>query len=808
MSHLAHDLRLALRALASRWRFSLLVIATMAVGIGSTVGVWAYLAYFVRPTLDAPDPARLVWLNNPAPEDRWRRFTLADWRELEPVSRELFTEAAASRIYSASLQGESTTLHVFGTAVSGEYFELLGARPALGRLLAPEDDRLEAEPVLILSNLTWRRDFGGDPGVIGRTVRVDGRHTYTIVGVTEAGFQGTGFWAAVHTPLAHAGPLLSRTRPLDEQEIGILARLRPELSIDEARSRLLSAAAALDETHPLAAPRGPRLDPVERFDEALAEEPIYQAARVLMVAVVLLLLLACANVASLMLAQGIARRQETAVHAAVGAGRFRVMRRCLLESLLLSGTGGLLGLLFVPPILRLFEHYLRMDIPISMGDWGAGTRLIVKGGELSLFVAGVSMLTGLLSGLAPLLQTMRLDLVASLKGDATLGGKRRWQARDVLVVVQVALSIVLLVGAALLGRTLSRLQHSPLGFDEEGLFLATVYLPKERLDDENDGTRLLHELSERLALLPGVESASLAQLVPLGVQDEMRIEVHGKRLTVLSNAVGRDYFTTLGIPLLGGRTFEDRDDHQAPRVAVLNRTAAEALFPGRTAIGQTLVLHSRSWEESGDRVEIVGVVADSVSEPPWRPTTSMAFLPFDQYPSPRPTFVLRGRGPVERRLRDLLRTDYPDLAVVNLAPFEEQRKRSLANQRMNADMSGGLALLGLLLSGFGIFSVMSYTVCQRTRDIGIRMALGAERAAVRRWVLGEAMRRVGLGLLAGIAGAWAQTRFLESLLVGVEGRDPWTLGAVPILFALCALLAAWLPARRATRVEPIRALRQ
>ncbi len=779
----------------------------MAVGIGTTVGVWAYLAYFVRPTLDAPEPSRLFWVENPAPDDRWRQFDIADWRDLEPARREVFASAAASRIFSASLQSEKVTLHVFGTTVSGDYFELLGARPALGRLLEPRDDRLDAPPVLVLSNLTWRRYFGGDPGIIGRTVRMDGRHPYTVVGVTERGFQGTGYWAAVHTPLAHAGPLLSRTEPLEEQPVNILARLRPGLTAEEARSRLASAAAGLDETRPLAAPREVRLGPVERFDESFAEEPIYRAAWVLMAAVALLLLLACANVASLMLAQGIARRRETAMHSALGAGRGRVMRRFLLESVALSGTGGLLGLAFVPPILRLIEHYLRMDVPVGMGDWGAGTRLIVDEREMALVVAGVSVFTGFIFGLAPFFQTMRLDLVASLKG-ADCSGGRRWRAKDFLVVAQVALSVVLLVGAALLGRTLFRLSDSPLGFDDEGLFLATVYLPKERLNVENHGARLLQELNERLSELPGVESSSLAQVVPLGAQFETRVEVDGSRHTALYDAVGHEYFDTLRIPSFAGRSFDARDHADTPKVAILNRTAADELFPGRTAIGQSLNLHSRSTEEPGERVEVVGVVADSVTRPPSLPMTSMVYLPFEQHPSARPTFVIRAKGSIERRLRDLLRAEYPDLAVVSLAPFEEQRRRAFATQRMNADMSGGIAFCGMLLAGFGIFSVMSYVVSERTREIGIRMALGAEIEDVRRWVLMEAMRRLALGLLLGMAGAWAQARFLESLLVGVDARDPWTLFAVPVLLAVCALVAAWLPARRATRVQPIQALRQ
>jgi predicted permease len=376
------------------------------------------------------------------------------------------------------------------------------------------------------------------------------------------------------------------------------------------------------------------------------------------------------------------------------------------------------------------------------------------------------------------------------------------------VVVQVALSVVLLLSAALLGRSLLRFSETPLGFEEEGLYLATVYIPKERLNDANDGARLLRALTERIAALPGIQGASLAQSVPLSLQQETRFDIEGRRATALSNAVGSDYFHTLRIPLASGRVFDDRDDSEAPRVAVLNRTAAADLFPGGTAIGRILTLDSGSRNEPGERVEIVGVVADSLNEPPWRPMAPMVYVPFAQSPSPRPTLLLRAKEPIERRVGDLLRSDYPDLALVSFAPFEEQRDRALATQRMNADMSSGLALLGLLLSAFGIFSVMSYLVSQRTREIGIRMALGAEVRDVRRWVLIETVRRVALGLALGVAGAWAQARFLTSLLVGVEARDPWMFGAVPALLAACALLAAWIPARRATRVEPIQALRQ
>jgi len=808
MSGLLQDLKLALRALLLRWRFSLLVIATMAIGIGTTVGVWAYLAYFVRPTLDAPDPARLVWLRNPSPDDAFRQFDFADFRQLQSAGREAFVESAALRVYNASLQSGETTLHVFGSAASGAYFDLLGARPALGRLFGPADDRPDAEPVLVLSNLTWRRHFGADPAVIGRSVNLDGRHRYTIVGVTEPGFQGTGIWTSVYSPLAHAGPLLSRTEGLDTQGVTILARLQPGLSIDDARARIDSVVAGLEASRPIAPAREARLVPVRVFDDSIAEDPVYQAARVLMVAVILLLLLACANVASLMLALGVARRQETAVFAALGAGRVRVARRFLLESVLLSAAGGLAGLAFVRPILRLIEHYLRMEIPISMGEWAAGTHLVVNEGEIAWFVTGISVLTGVLFGLAPTLQALRFDLASALKGATPAAGRRRLQARDLLVIVQVALSVMLLAGAALLGRTLLSMERRPLGFDARDLFVATVYLPKERLNEPQDGPRLLEELRERMATLPGVEGASLVRQVPLGFQAELGVAVDESRFTVRTNSVDHQYFETLGVPLVSGRSVQQRDDTTAPRVVVINRTAAEQLFPGRAAIGETITVHRDSWDRPGEEVQVVGVVEDSVSEPPWLPISPMVYFPFRQEPSARSTIMLRARGPIERQLRDLLRADYPDLAVLSLVPFEEQMGRALANQRMNADLSGGLGLLALLLASFGIFSVMSYTITQRSREIGIRMALGAERSDVRRWVIVETMRRVSFGLLIGLAGAWALGRLLAGLLVGVSARDPWSLAAVPLVLTLCALLAAWLPARRATQIEPMKALRR
>jgi putative ABC transport system permease protein len=805
MSGLARDVRLALRGLRARWRLSLLVTSTMAVTIGATVSGWAYLSYFLRPTLDAPEPERLAWLRNPAPDDPYRRFSIADWSDLAAARRELFVEGAATRFYGASLQTEAATIHVYGMAASGEYFELLGARPSLGRLFGPEDDRPSAPPVLVLDHLTWRRHFGSDPGIVGRTVTLDGRHPCTVIGVTEPDFQGAGVWAGVYTPIAHAGPLLSGNVRLEDEGVDILVRLRPGLALPRATQRLASAVAGIEEARPLAVPREARLQSVERFDTAFSAEPIYLAARVLMASVLLLLLLGCANVASLLLAQGVARRRETALHEALGASRLLLSRRFLLESVLLSGAGGVAGLFFVPPLLRLIEHYLRMELPVSMGDFSAGSHLIVDEGELSLVVAAVSVGTGLLFGLAPAIQTRRLDLVSALKGSAAFTGRGTFRGLDLLVVTQVALSVALLSGAVSLGQTLQGFETAPLGFDDRGLLLASIYVPKERLRDPADGPRLMRELASHVTSLAGVESGSLVRQVPLSIQSELRVEIEGERATVRSNAVDSNYLETLGIPLVAGRFFDERDDADAPAVAVLNRAAATRLFSSRSAVGESLTLPSESGP--GERVEVVGVVADVLDEPAWRPRAPMVFFPFRQRPSPRATMVLRSAGPVERELRALLRSEYPDLAVLSLVPFEEQKKHALADQRMNADLSGGIGVIALFLSTFGVFSVMSYLVSQREREIGIRMAVGAEHADVRRFVLGGALRRAAIGIAIGVAGAWAQARVLENLLPGVDARNVWPLVAPAAALALTAVLAAWIPARRAASLEPLKALR-
>jgi predicted permease len=800
-SALGGDLRYALLASRSRPWFTVMVVATMAVGIGTTVGAFAFLSYFTRPTLDAPAEERVAWIHAVTGEGSAPGTSCDDFRDLEAGARDVAESTAGWRFFASSLQGPASTRMAWGHAVSGGYFGMFGARPHLGRLIGPADDRPGAEPVVVLSHLTWTGQFAADPNVVGRSVLLNGKLRFTVVGVAQKGFQGEGIWTGIYVPIATAGSLVAGDR-----EVLALVRLSPGITLEQADARLAGLARTLDEARPLGeGVRQLRLVPVTAFDPSWSGDPLYAAARVLMVAVSLLLLLACANIANLQLARGAARRRDLAVHAALGAGRFRLASRLGLESLLLSFAGGAFGLLLARGLTGLIEQYLRREIPISMGDWAAGTTLTLDESEIALFFAAASMVSGLLFGVAPVLQTVRTDLVAALKGGAATG-RAGWRARNALLVIQVALSIVLLVGASLLVRTLQAARAVDVGFDDRGLVLATVFAPRERLG--GDGARPQSELLAAVRELPGVESASLVQRVPLTLgTGRSKVAIGGARSEINTNVVGEGFFETLGVRLVEGRGFMSTDTAGAPHVAVVNRAAAERFWSGRSPLGQRLAVHERGFGQPGDAHVVVGVVEDSRYEPAAPAIQPLAYLPFSQHPRTRMTFIVRTRAPIGGPFHDLLRTRYPDLAVVGVVPFAQQRQRSLANQEMNAELSAGVALLGVLFAVVGVFGVVSYTVAQRTREIGLRMAIGAGRRDVRLWALKMAARPVGWGVAIGLPAAFGLGVLLESQLVGVGSRDPVTFVAVPVVLTGVALLAAWLPARRATLIEPATALR-
>ncbi len=805
------DLRLAVRSLVKRPGFSLIVILTMALGIGANVAVFSYLSYWIWPTVDAPNPHELVRLATSFQGDYTSTSSYPDWLEVQRESR-VFDQLAAFRLFGSSVKSREKTLHAWGHAVSGDYFALFGARPEVGRLIQPTDDREDAEGVVVLNHLFWTRHFGADPSVIGRTVYLDGRLPHTIIGVARQGFQGQGIGTEIYIPLATAGAVVPGLDNRKNRLVQSIGRLSPDVTIEQARASLDPLASALDELYPEEDARQFNLTPISEPVVDIAEDPFVFSTKVLMAAVALLLLLACANVANLLLARSETRRREMGILSALGAGRGRLSGRLLIESLLLSLTGGLLGLLIGSWAIGIIEYYLLQTVPVGMGSWGQSTSLIVNEQIMILFALGVSLVTGLFFGLAPVTQVLRTDLVTALKSNgSSSGGKRFFEMRKLLVVAQVTLSVVLLLGAVLLVRTLLEVRGQDFGFETRNLMLATVHMPSDRSADEADGVAAYQDILEHTRTMPGVEAASLVQIIPLsGFSRKTDVELPHltEALAINYNVIGSNYFETMNIPLLQGRGFEDRDRDDSPRVVVVNQSAAKHLWEDRNPIGQQIAIRQGRGANQAVSYEVVGVAADSRYERIVDPIRPQLYLTFQQQYRSRLTFVVRASSPIAAELRDELFRRYPDLAVIDLVPFSEQARRSFTDQRMNADIATSFGFLGLLLAATGIFSVMSYTVSRRRREFGIRMALGGTALDMSRRVLREAGHLIAAGVVIGLVSAWAMSKILAGVLYGVSTHDPVTFIAVPAVLAIIGLVAAWLPARRAAQVDPITALRE
>jgi putative ABC transport system permease protein len=815
MTEILRETRRAALGLAREPGLTATVVLTLALGIGANTALFAYLCVFLWPTLDAPHPEALFRVQDAGDQISWGRVSYDDFADYRAGSDELFDGLAAHRGYGASLRRGDETLFAWGSLVSADYFGLFGKAPLHGRWIGPEDGRPGAPRVVVLGYPFWRRHFGADPAAVGETVHLEGELPYTIVGVAPRGFQGPGLPMAVYTPLAHWPDL---ARGLDERAVGtvdVLGRLAAGASRESAAAALKAVAAGIDEVAPRETARELRLVPLAG-PEAAWDDPMTGRAKVLMAVVGLFLLLAAVNVANLLLARGVARRRDLAVRAALGAGRWRLVRRIVLESLLLAGAGGALGVglgylgtLALEPLMRI--------VPVGFGAWGEGATVIAFDGRMALFAFAAALVATLVFGAAPVVEVLRRDLVAPLKSDAAGGvGGGRSGPRRALVVLQVALAVALLLGAGLLVRSLWSLGRVDLGFDPENLFLASVYVPDEGADFASTGGRY-RELAERARSLPGVAGAGLTARPPLfgGSFGEPLLVPDrpgdGEPVDLHTNLVSPGYFETLGVPLVDGRDFTDRDREGAPNAVVVNETAAERLWPGRSPLGREVVIAgSGRAEERGQRFQVVGVVADHRYGGPTVETGSLVYFPVAQRPRARLTVMLRSERPAAwlgASFRSLLEVDFPDLALIELAPLGDQLRRSLFEERLNTRVATAVGLLALLLAGLGLASLMAFQVARRRREIAVRMAVGAAPADAVALVLRHTGVLVGLGLALGLAAAAGLARLLQSMLYGIAPYDPLTAAGVLAALAATALAATWLPARRAARVDPAATLK-
>ena len=816
MRNLLKDLRYGARALARRPGFALVAVLTLALGIGANTSIFSGVnAILLRPLPGVSDPEGLARVY---PTDAGGRLSgtvsYADFREYAAAAKS-FESLAAFGGAGLTLRGEGGGRgeHVAAQLVSGNYYTTLGVRAERGRLFdAPEDEGGAPGAVVVLGHRFWVRRFGADPSVVGRQIVLNER-AFTVVGVAPKEFQGTSLpkSPALWVPVRAAAAAGIRAAELSNEKsnwLQLFGRVRAGAGHEQARAELEAMLARRAESYPEEFRAGLRMElaPARGFNIAPRKRGTVSAlAGVALGVVGLVLLIACANIANLMLARGVERRKEIAVRLALGASRWRVVRQLLAESLLLSLAGGAAASLLTLWTSDLLAQLVRMLPEDTSGlDFTPDARVFG-------FAFGLSLLTGVAFGLAPALQSSRPDLLPALKDERAPGGRRRrLSLRGAFVVAQVAGSLVLLVGAGLFLRSLREAATVETGFETKAVLLSHLYLDPSRYGEAR-GREFYRQAVERAAALPGVRSAALASSVPLGGG--------GMRATLLIEGaepqpyagvevdrayVGARYFETMGVTLLRGRGFVEADAQGAPPVAVINETVARRAFGERDPVG----LHVRA-DSAGPPVEIVGVVADSKYRSLGEERVPFLYLPLAQGYSPAATLLVRTEGDpaaVAGAVRGAVESLDAE-ALAGQATMGEHLAAALVPSQAAAGLFGVFGLLALALAACGVYGVTAYAVSRRTHEIGVRMALGARAPDVLRLVLLEGMWPVAVGLAAGLLLALAATRVVQGALYGVSATDPATFAGVTLLLAGAALLACLLPARRATKVDPMVALR-
>ncbi|HZF67612.1 MAG TPA: ABC transporter permease, partial [Gemmatirosa sp.] len=834
----AQDLRIAARGLRRAPALVVTVVLSLALGIGANAAIFSLFDQLLLRPLPVPRPEQLVKLVTAGyrPADSFACGTVGECDEAfsYPMVRDLerartgLAGVAAHTPIDVNVAHAGRTEHGRGALVSGAYFPVLALRPALGRLLGPADDRtLGAHPVVVLSHGYWRSRLGGDPGVLNRTLVVNGV-PLTIVGVAPRGFEGTtlGVRPTVFVPLAMAGPVAKGRAGMDGFDTSrriywlyLFGRLQPGVTVERARATLNAAYRSVVRNVELPLTTGATAVELARFARAdLALEPASRgqsalAGRVRTPLVLLfgvagvVLLIACANVASLLLARGAARSMEVAVRVSLGAGRGRVVAQLLTEALALAALGGAAGLLVAHGTLAAATSILPPD---AAGAFEPGLRWPVVG-----FAAAVTTATGIVFGLLPALHSTRPDLVSTIRASAgqIAGVRGAARARTALVAAQIALSMVLLVGAGLFLKSLRNVARADLGLAASRLATFTIepelsgHAPERR-------KALFRRVDDALAAMPGVTGVSAAR-VPILTGGSWTTDayVEGRRIDpaaaggIRINLVGPQFFRTVGIPLLAGREFTPEDREGTPGVAVVNEAFLRKYRLGRDVVGKRIGV----WGDQDLSLRVVGIVGDAKYDQVKSEMAPGVYTPLLQDPRlGSVTYYVRASGDPARVLRHvpgvMARVD-PDVPVQDLKTLPQQVRENVAVDRMIGALSTAFAAVATLLAAVGLYGVLAYTVAQRTREIGVRMAIGADARRVRGLVLGQVARLVLAGGVVGLLGALALGRAAQSLLFGLRGHDPTAVAGAAAVLALVALAAGYLPARRASHIDPMQALR-
>jgi putative ABC transport system permease protein len=815
MSTFLQDVRYGFRMLLKRPGFTIVAILALALGIGANTAIFSVVnAVLLRP-LAFDEPERLVMVWGSAPQLGFDLLPAtpaetSDWRDQNHV----FEHVAALQSWAWNMTGTGGPEQIWGARVSSSLFPALGVKPFMGRTFLPEDERAGGQRVIILGHGLWQRSFGSDPSIIGKTVTLNGQG-YVAVGVMPPGFKFpggsnmlSGLQFSPKTEMWEPMILTSeQSANRGTHNLAVLARLKPNVTLAQAQAEMSNIARQLEAQHP-EYNKGIGIRLVPLHEQVVGD--VRPALLVLLGTVGFVLLIACANVANLLLARAASRQKEIAVRTALGASRLRVVRQLLTESLLLAVCGGTLGLLLALWGIDALGALIPENIPRA-------SEIGVDAGMLG-FTLLVSLLTGFIFGLAPALQASRTDINESLKEGArgATAGLRRNRFRSLLVVTEIALALVLLIGAGLLIRSFMRLQQVSPGLDPKRVLTMDIIVPfiaPSNYTEPEQQAAFFREVVERVGRLPGAEAAALVSSLPLsGAFESSDIIVEGEPSppegqTPQANyaMVSADYFRVMSIPLMKGRAFTERDTRDSPAMLIVSEALAHKYWPDEEVIGKRL----RLGFEKTPR-EIVGVVGD-VKQTSLDAETSLAvYLPYQQFPYPGMTLVIRTGSDVagmSAAVRREVQAIDRSLPVSNVRSMEQVVSASVSQRRFSMLLLGLFALVALLLASVGIYGVMAYSVSERVHEIGIRIALGAQSRDILRLVVGQGMILALTGVAVGLIASLALTRLMMSLIYGVSATDPLTFFGLSLALAVVALVACYIPARRATRVDPMEALR-